>query len=76
MTLALPEGVRAIVVALSAEYRKKARGTLHAEARVTLPRLSSEPVDHVVSTVVTNAAGDTVCVVHATWRLAPEVAAG
>ena len=37
MTTALPAGVRSIVTALSVEYRKKARGVLIAESRVTVP---------------------------------------
>src|SRR5688500_19640319 len=43
---ALDSGIRGIVVKLSAEYFKKARGTLTAIARVRVPDVT-EPVEHV-----------------------------
>lgn len=71
MTMALPDGVRGIVTSLEAEYLKKARGVLTAEARVTVPPIGTGPVDHRVETTVRDQAGDAVCVVRTVWRLAP-----
>lgn len=68
MMMALPAGVRGIVTRLSAEYFKKARGVLTAEARVTVPDVTG-PVDHTVEARITDADGATVCVVRAVWRL-------
>ncbi len=65
---ALPPGVRGIVLRLSAEYFKKARGLLTAEARVTVPEVRG-PVDHAVAAEIRDAAGDPVCRVEALWRL-------
>ncbi len=65
---ALDSGVRGIVIRLSAEYFKKARGTLTAMARVTVPDVR-EPVEHVVTADITDTAGETVCRVTAVWRL-------
>lgn len=69
MTLALPAEVRGIVTGLRAEYRKKARGILTSEARVTVPPIAAEPVEHEVEAVITDGDGDEVCRVRATWRL-------
>jgi len=74
MTLALPGGIRGIVTHLEADYFKKARGVLTAEARVTVPELSTEPVDHRVETTIRDSAGEAVCRVASVWRLAPEPA--
>ena len=71
MTLALPGSIRGIVTDIGAHYPKTARGRLVAEARVTVPAVGSEPVDHRVETVITDAQGDQVCLVHTIWRLAP-----
>ncbi len=71
MTMALPDAMRGIVTRLEAEYLKKARGVLTAEARVTVPPIGTEPVDHRVETTVCDQAGDAVCVVRTVWRLAP-----
>jgi len=68
MLTALPPGVRSIVTKLSAEYVKKARGVLGAEARVTVPEVTG-PVEHTVEAVISDAAGDVVCRVRAVWRL-------
>lgn len=67
---ALPTGVRGIVVGLSAEYEKKARGRLVAECRTGLPSLD-EPVDHEAVAEIRDESGDMVATVRATWRLAP-----
>jgi acyl-coenzyme A thioesterase PaaI-like protein len=68
MQMALPSGVRGIVTRLSAEYFKKARGTLTAESRVTVPEVTG-PVEHTVEARITDAGGAEVCVVRAEWRL-------
>ena len=68
MLAALPSGVRGIVTRLSAEYPKKARGLLTAVSRVTVPEVV-EPVEHLVTADITDAAGDLVCRVTAVWRL-------
>lgn len=70
MTTALTPGVRAIVTALSTEYRKKARGTVVAEARVTVPEVRGD-VDHDVRAEIRDASGEIVAVVTARWRLSP-----
>jgi acyl-coenzyme A thioesterase PaaI-like protein len=69
MTLALPPGVRGIVTTLEAEYHRKARGTLTAEAHVAIPDLARPPVDHRVETLIRDAAGQLVCRVGTVWRL-------
>jgi len=68
MTAALPEGARAIVLRISAEYVKKARGLLTAESTVRLPGLEA-PVEHPVQAEIRNAAGEPVCRVAAVWRI-------
>ena len=68
MLMALQPGVRGIVTRLSAEYFKKARGTLTAEARVTVPEVSG-PVEHPIEAVIADATGEPVCRVSAVWRL-------
>lgn len=66
----LPPGVRGIVTRLEVVYQKKARGTLRAEARVTIPQVPA-PTDHPVSARIVDASGDEVATVHVHWRLAP-----
>ncbi len=68
MLSALPAGARAIVLGLSAEYFKKARGTLTAESSVAPPAVTG-PVDLEVFADIKNAEGDVVCRVTARWRL-------
>ena len=70
MTLALPGSIRGIVTEIGARYPKKARGHLVAEARVVVPEVGPDPVDHRVETVITDRQGDEVCRVHTIWRLA------
>jgi acyl-coenzyme A thioesterase PaaI-like protein len=66
----LPAGVRGILLGLSIEYAKKARGTLTAECRVAVPAVQT-PVDHEVEGIVRDEAGDVVARARARWRLAP-----
>lgn len=70
MTVGLPDGVRGIVTGLSIRYLKKARGPLVAEARFTVPRVSTE-AEHDFESVVTDPAGDVVARATVTWRLGP-----
>ena len=64
----LDPGVRSILVRISAEYLKKARGTLTATAKLEVPEVTG-PVDHVVEAAIRNEAGDLVSRVEAVWRL-------
>ena len=68
LTTALPAGVRAIVLSLSAEYFRKARGRLTAMAAVTLPEVTG-PVECPVEAEIRDAADGVVCRVRAVWRL-------
>ncbi|HEU5219301.1 MAG TPA: hotdog fold domain-containing protein [Gemmatimonadales bacterium] len=68
MTMALPPGVRGIVTRLSAEYFRKARGTLTAEATVSVPEVTG-PIEHLVEARIGDASGAEVCRVQAVWRL-------
>jgi acyl-coenzyme A thioesterase PaaI-like protein len=70
MTMSFPDGVRGIVTTLSAEYFKKARGTLTGESRVTIPPIGAEPVETRIETTISDAGGEPVCRIHAVWRLA------
>ena len=71
MTSCMPPGVRGIVTSLSVEFRKKARGVLSAESRVTLPAVTGD-LQHEVAAVIRDAASDVVAVVTVTWRLGLE----
>jgi acyl-coenzyme A thioesterase PaaI-like protein len=68
MTTALPAGVRGIVLRIECEYTKKARGTLVAEARVTVPEVKGD-VDHEVRADITDASGAVVATARIHWRL-------
>ena len=70
MTTLLPATVRGIVVNLSTDFGKKARGRLTAECSCELPEVVQE-TDFQVVAVVKDAEGDTVSTTTATWRLAP-----
>lgn len=64
----LGSNVRSILVKISAEYLKKARGTLTATALIDIPEVTG-PGDHVVEAIIRNEAEEVVCRVKAVWRL-------
>lgn len=71
MVLALPPGTRSIVTGFSAEYLKKARGTLEAVCTCELPATIGDNLEVVVEAEVRNESGEVVTRTRATWRLSP-----
>jgi acyl-coenzyme A thioesterase PaaI-like protein len=71
---AMPPTVQAILVGLSVEYVKKARGTLTAEC-TSRPPAVTEPIEYDASADIRDAAGDIVARVTARWRLRHSAAA-
>ena len=70
MTTGLPEGMRGIVVSLSIEYLKKARGRMRAESTVPATEAGVER-DIDAQAVITDASGAVVAKVTARWRVGP-----
>ena len=68
---ALPEDARGILVGLSVEYVKKARGTLTAECSCGVPD-ASERREHEIGVSVRDAAGDVVVRARARWVIGPQ----
>jgi acyl-coenzyme A thioesterase PaaI-like protein len=68
MTSALPAGVRGIVLRIETDYLKKARGTLMAESRVTVPAVTGDS-DFDVTAEIRDATGEMVARVRVKWRL-------
>jgi acyl-coenzyme A thioesterase PaaI-like protein len=70
MLAATPPTVRGIVTRLETEYMKKARGTLVAVCQCTVPEIAA-PTDLRIHADISDAAGDVVARLTATWRLSP-----
>lgn len=70
MLVALPPGVRGIVVSISMDYHKKARGVLTAECDCELPAVTG-PTDFDVAGRIVDATGDVVATARVRWRLSP-----
>jgi uncharacterized protein (TIGR00369 family) len=68
MLTALPPGTRGIVTGLSITYLKKARGTLTAECRCSVPEVSGE-TKYDVQSEVRDEAGDVVARATVNWLL-------
>ena len=68
MLTALPPGTRGIVTGLSITYLKKARGTLTAECRCSVPEVSGD-TKYDVQSEVRDEAGDVVARATVNWLL-------
>ena len=66
----LPPGIQGIVTGFSISYKKKARGLLTAECRVSGLNVTSEQ-EYEAPVTVTDARGDVVAAATARWRLRP-----
>jgi len=67
----LPDGSRAILTGFSIDYLKKARGTLLAHCRCSVPS-DNAPVDLDVCGEIRDSEGAVVATVRARWRVGPE----
>ena len=71
MISGLPPGVNAILVGLTVNYEKKARGELRAECTCSVP--DTDIRQHVsIDTQITDEAGDVVTRATATWLVGPK----
>ncbi len=70
MLAGLPDGVRGIVTHISMQYLKKARGTIAAESRVTVPSVSGD-MDFDVTADCIDREGTVVARATVRWRLGP-----
>ena len=68
MMAALPATVRGIVRGISIEFSKKARGTLVAESRVTVPAVTGD-TELEVTAEVRDAQGEVVATIRVQWKL-------
>lgn len=68
MLVGLPANVRGIVIHLSIDYMKKARGSLIAESHCELPHVDDE-MTWEVTTEIYDQAGDTVARTRIRWQL-------
>ena len=66
----LPSSVRAILVGLSMDYLKKARGTLVAECCCEVPEVAEDRVIELIGEI-RDASGDIVARARAKWRVGP-----
>lgn len=73
MTTTMPGTVRGIVLEVSTEYVKKARGTITAESRAGVPEVRGD-VEHVVEATMRDASGDVVATTRVRWKLGPREA--
>lgn len=71
ITAAMPPHLRAIPIALSVEFLKKARGTITAEGHCRLPS-TTESVEHQVEATLEDDEGDRVARFTARWLVAPK----
>ena len=71
MVTGLPPTVRAIVIGLSIDYLKKARGTLTAESIVDLPPIT-ESREIQVQATIRDEAGDDVARATVRWLVGPQ----
>jgi acyl-coenzyme A thioesterase PaaI-like protein len=67
----IPSSGRAILVGISMEYLKKARGTLAADCRCDKPDPSVDQEVELTGRIL-DEAGDTVAVARALWRVGPQ----
>jgi acyl-coenzyme A thioesterase PaaI-like protein len=67
----LPKDARAILTGFSIDYLKKARGTLLAQCRCSVP-VRNDPGDVEVNGEIRDSGGAVVAVVRARWRIGPE----
>ena len=70
MVSQFPSGIRGIVTHIEVEFKKKARGLIHAECRAPEIQPDSSQT-YVVETNVTNADGEIVATGRATWLVGP-----
>ena len=65
---ALPDGIRGIVTQISMQYTKKARGTIRAVCRVSVPTVA-EDLEFDVTADCLDRSGDVVARATVRWRL-------
>lgn len=68
LNVGLPHNVRGIVLEISTEYFKKARGTLTAESQFAIPDISDE-MDYYVQCDILNEQKEIVASTRVKWRL-------
>lgn len=68
---ALRPGTRGIVVQLTIEYFKKARGRLMAETHCTAPEVASDDIEHLVTADIRDGTDEIVARTTVRWRIGP-----
>ena len=71
LNFSLPSDARSILTGLSVEYSRKARGTLTAESRITVPQ-TNERREYEFVTVVRDPDGEEVARAMARWLVGPK----